>query len=265
MLFVDTHCHLNLEPLQENIKQVVERAQEAGVKRIVVPGIDLETSRKAVELATKYDCIYAAIGTHPNEANKFEERQVKVFEEMLKEQKVVAIGEIGLDFYHHPENAGLQDKLLDLMFSLATSQNKPVILHSRNSLDALLVKVKHWLEEQHQNDDRYFGVFHGFEGNSAQAKEVENMKMAIGVGGPVTFKNAHDKHMLVNEIGIQNVVLETDSPLLSPHPFRGQTNEPFRIPLIAEKIASLIQLPVEKVSEITNQNAQSLFRWDEIN
>ncbi|MHB8089800.1 MAG: TatD family hydrolase, partial [Anaerolineaceae bacterium] len=108
---------------------------------IVVPGIDLETSRKAVELATKYDCIYAAIGTHPNEANKFEERQVKVFEEMLKEQKVVAIGEIGLDFYHHPENAGLQDKLLDLMFSLATSQNKPVILHSRNSLDALLVKV----------------------------------------------------------------------------------------------------------------------------
>ncbi|MHB8089799.1 MAG: TatD family hydrolase, partial [Anaerolineaceae bacterium] len=124
---------------------------------------------------------------------------------------------------------------------------------------------KHWLEEQHQNDDRYFGVFHGFEGNSAQAKEVENMKMAIGVGGPVTFKNAHDKHMLVNEIGIQNVVLETDSPLLSPHLFRGQTNEPFRIPLIAEKIAFLIQLPVEKVSDITNQNAQSLFRWDEIN
>ncbi|MDP3721304.1 MAG: TatD family hydrolase, partial [Anaerolineaceae bacterium] len=101
MLFVDTHCHLNFEPFQENIYQIVERAQEAGVKRIVVPGIDLVTSRKAVELAVKFDCIYAAVGIHPNEAEKFDDSQIKALEDMLSEPKAVAIGEIGLDFYHH--------------------------------------------------------------------------------------------------------------------------------------------------------------------
>ncbi len=265
MLFVDTHCHLNFEPFQENVYQIVERAQEAGVKRIVVPGIDLVTSRKAVELAVKFDCIYAAVGIHPNEAEKFDDSQIKALEVMLSEPKVVAIGEIGLDFYHHPENAGFQDKLLDSMLALAKNHHKPVILHSRNALDALLVKIKQWIVDQQPNNNAYLGIFHGFEGNSAQAKEIRSMKMAIGVGGPITFKNAHDKHIMVTELGLENLVLETDSPLLSPHPYRGQTNEPFRIPLIAEKIASLLKIPTEKVSEITNQNAQSLFRWDEIN
>lgn len=256
---------MNLDVFEENIDQVVKRAQEAGVIRIVVPGIDVDTSKKAVELASKYECIYAAIGTHPNEAHKFEDSHIEAFEEMLKDPKVVAVGEIGLDFHHHPENAALQEKLLNVMLSLATNHHKPVILHSRNSLDALIDKVKGWIKDQQPMSNCFLGVFHGFEGNSAQAKEIQTLKMAIGVGGPITFKNAHDKHIMVKENGIRNTVLETDSPLLSPHPFRGQTNEPFRIPLIAEKIADLLQIPLEEVSELTNQNAQSLFRWDEIN
>lgn len=265
MLFVDTHCHLNLDVFEENIDQVVKRARETGVNKIVVPGIDVDTSRMAVELASKYECIYAAVGTHPNEVDKFEDSHIDAFKEMLKDPKVVAVGEIGLDFHHHPENAALQEKLLDVMFSLATDHYKPVILHSRNSLDALIEKVKHWIIIQQPISNKYFGVFHGFEGNNTQACQIQSMKMAIGVGGPVTFKNAHDKHIMVKEFGIQNMVLETDSPLLSPHPFRGQTNEPFRIPLIAEKLADLLQISMEQVSKITNQNAQSLFRWDEIN
>lgn len=265
MHFVDTHCHLNLEQFQENINQVVERAQVAGVNKIVVPGIDIETSRKAVDLAKKFDSIYAAVGTHPNDVDKFDDNQVKIYEDLLKEQKVVAIGEVGLDYYHHPENAVLQNKVLDIMLSLAANYQKPVILHSRNSLVELMSKVKHWIMQQELLSDHFYGVFHGFEGTATQVKEIESMKMLIGIGGPVTFKNAIDKQILVEEVGLNSLVLETDSPLLSPHPFRGKTNEPFRIPVIAEKIASILQLPIEIVSEITNQNAQSIFRWDEIN
>lgn len=265
MFFVDTHCHLNFDVFQENISQVVERAYESGVNKIVVPGIDLATSLKAVDLSSKFENIYAAVGVHPNEAGNFEDNNIRFFVELLKEPKVVAVGEIGLDFHHHPESAELQYRLLDKMLSLATEYQKPVILHSRNALDELLARVQRWIEEQLPIDNEYYGVFHGFEGNSVQANEIHAMKMAVGFGGPVTFKNALDKHKTVSELGIQNMVLETDSPLLSPHPFRGQTNEPFRIPVIAEKIASLLQMPLEQVSEITNRNAQSLFRWDEIN
>jgi len=263
--FVDTHCHLNFDVFTDIIDQVLERAQEAGVIKIVVPGIDVDTSRRAVELASKYECIYAAIGTHPNEADKFEESHIKIYEDLLGDSKVVAIGEIGLDFHHHPETGPRQNGLLDAMLFLAAQYNKPVLLHSRNALTPLISKIKKWVGSQKSIERRYFGVFHGFEGNASQAIEIQAMKMAIGVGGPVTFKNAINKHTMVQEIGIQNVVLETDSPLLSPHPFRGQTNEPFRIPLIAEKISALLQVPVERVSKTTNQNAQSLFRWDEIN
>lgn len=265
MRFVDTHCHLNFDVFTDIIDQVLERAQEAGVIKIVVPGIDVETSRRAVELASKYECIYAAIGIHPNEAEKFEECQLKVFEELLGEPKVVAIGEIGLDFHHHPETGPIQNTLLDAMLFIAAQYNKPVLLHSRNALTPLMEKIKNWVENQKSVENRLLGVFHGFEGGASQAIEIKAMKMAIGLGGPVTFKNAVEKHTMVQEIGIQNVVLETDSPLLSPHPFRGQTNEPFRIPLIAEKISTLLQVTMEQVSKMTNQNAQFLFRWDEIN
>lgn len=265
MQFVDTHCHLYFDVFHENITEVVERALDAGVNKIVVPGIDVETSRKAIELSLKFDNLYAAVGIHPNEAELFEEKQIIVFEEMLKETKVVAVGEIGLDFLHHPESVALQNRLLDAMLDLATDFNKPVILHSRNSLDELLARIKCWIETQSIIENKCLGVFHGFEGNSSQAIEIHKMNMAVGVGGPVTFKNAIDKHEMVTELGLRNMVLETDSPLLSPHPFRGQTNEPFRIPLIAEKIAGLLEMPLEEVSEITNRNAQSLFRWDEIN
>lgn len=265
MTFVDTHCHLNLDAFDENIDQVVERAQEAGVLKIVVPGIDVDTSRKAVELASRYECIYAAIGTHPNEAEIFEESHIKVLEDLLREPKVVAVGEIGLDFHHHPETEPRQNELLNVMLSLATQYNKPVILHSRNSMTSLMAIIKKWVERQQPNENRYLGVFHGFEGNSAQGIEVQKMKMAIGIGGPVTFKNALDKQLMVLELGLGSMVLETDSPLLSPHPFRGQTNEPCRIPVIAEKVANLLGTTMQQVSEITGQNAHSLFRWDEIN
>jgi TatD DNase family protein len=262
VFFVDTHCHLNFESFQDSIQQVVDRALEAGVNRIVVPGMDIRSSEKAVELASRFEHLYAAIGVHPNECGIYHKEDYRLFEGLSREQKVVAIGEIGLDFYHHPENQIDQFELLESMLTLASDHQKPVILHSRNALDPLFQVIKKWLKGI-QFTDRFFGVFHGFEGDTSQASTVQSLHMAVGIGGPVTFKNAVDKQKLVKDLGINNLVLETDSPLLSPHPFRGQPNEPSRIPLIAQKIANLLELSIEDVADITSKNAYSLFRWDD--
>lgn len=264
MLFVDTHCHLNFSVFNDHTHEVVQRAIDAGVNTMIVPGLDLETSETAVELTTRYKEIFAAVGVHPNEVRKWDDNQEKIFHEFLKERKVLAVGEIGLDFYRHPENKELQAQLLARMLEMASTFNKPVILHSRNSLTNLLGIIKEWIQARKNNLNNEFGIFHGFEGSQEQAVEVTRLNMRIGIGGPVTFKNAVEKQELVRKLELQHIVLETDSPLLSPHPYRGQTNEPSRIPVIAQKIAELHQVELEEVAQITTSNAKSLFRWDEI-
>lgn len=264
MLFVDTHCHLNFAVFKETINEVVQRAIDAGVNTMIVPGLDLETSEVAIELSTRYKEIFAAVGVHPNEVKKWDNEQEKVFSEFLKERNVLAVGEIGLDFYRHPEDKELQIQLLARMLDLATTYNKPVILHSRNSLTPLIGMIKDWIQKSRNRSNNEFGIFHGFEGTQEQALEITKMNMRIGIGGPVTFKNAVEKQDLVRKIELRHLVLETDSPLLSPHPYRGQTNEPCRIPVIAQKIAELHQVELAKVAQITTSNAKSLFRWDEI-
>lgn len=262
MQFVDTHCHLNFDSFRDNIHQVVDRALKAGVNRIVVPGLDLKTSERAVELSQKFDCIYAAVGVHPGEVESYNKEELKQFEKLVIEQKVVAVGEIGLDFYHHPESQLVQMEILDSMLNLASANNKPVILHSRNALDVLFLQVQNWMTTLRRFGEHQSGVFHGFEGDTDQGKFAQSLHMALGIGGPITFKNATDKQKLARELGISNFVLETDSPLLSPHPFRGQPNEPARIPIIAQKIADLLEISIEEVANVSSKNAQSLFRWD---
>lgn len=262
MQFVDTHCHLNLDSFRDNIHLVVDRAVKAGVNKIVVPGLDLETSERAVELSDDFECIYAAVGVHPNEAHKYSSSEFKQFERLIVEKKVVAVGEIGLDLYHHPETQLAQMEILESMLDLAKTQNKPVILHSRNALDVLSSQIQKWIKPSVNSEEQRFGVFHGFEGGADQGLFIQSLQMFLGIGGPVTFKNALDKQKVVKELSLTNFLLETDSPFLSPHPFRGQLNEPCRIPVIAAKIAELLEVTVEEVARITSHNAQSLFRWE---
>jgi TatD DNase family protein len=240
----------------------VDRALESGVKRIVVPGVDVESSEKAVNLASRFECIFAAIGVHPNDVEKFESQQFYSIEKLIKEPKVVAVGEIGLDFYHHPETQSKQEELLLSMLNLALENQKPVILHSRNSLEVLIDMIRNWKVSLQPILGACPGVFHGFEGNASQGEQLVSLGMMIGIGGPITYKNAQGKQDLVKGLGTYNLVLETDSPFLSPHPYRGQINEPARIPVIAQKIAELLEFPVEEVAKSTSQNAQLLFRWD---
>lgn len=262
MFFADTHCHLNLPCFQKNLQEVVDRALESGVNRIMVPGIDLETSIKAVELANHYPCIYASVGVHPNQMDRFNPSQILDFQQLISEKKVVAVGEIGLDFYRRSDNQNEQAEVLEVMLGLAAENQKPVILHSRNSFDRLFQFVKDWVESQTSHLPAFCGVFHGFEGNADQATKVRSLPMAIGIGGPLTYKNAIEKQNMVKESGGVSLILETDAPYLSPHPFRGTENEPSRIPIIAQKMAELCKITLEEVSTITNYNSQSLFKWE---
>ena len=262
VFFVDTHCHLNIDTFEDRIIEILDRANQADVFQIVIPGFDLCSSEKALELASKYSYIYAAVGIHPNEVNQFNQQQLRQLEGLIREPKSVAVGEIGLDFYHHPEEEAKQVDLLHSMLDLASINQKPVILHSRNSLEKLLEIIQQWIDLTPKSFNGPRGVFHGFEGDGTQSKIVQHMNMMIGVGGPITYKNAQIKQSMVKDAGINTLVLETDSPYLSPHPFRGQENEPSRIPLIAQKIADLLELSIDKVAEITTRNAQILFRLE---
>lgn len=261
--FVDTHCHLNFDTYQDTIHEVVNRALESGVNKIVVPGVDYDSSMKAVELASRFDCVYASVGIHPSDAHQAKKGYLQSFEKLVKEIKVVAVGEVGLDFYHHPETKTGQLEILDSMLSLASDNQKPVILHSRNALDLLIEIINQWVLQLKDEGKDFLGVFHSFEGNAVQGLKVRSLRMAMGIGGPVTFRNALEKQNMIQELGIQNLVLETDSPFLSPHPFRGIPNEPARIPVIGHKISELLGIPLEEVAQVTTANARLLFRWDD--
>jgi TatD DNase family protein len=268
VFFVDTHCHLNFESFDSDLNEVVARAVAAGVNRIVVPGLDLISSEKAVKIANQFENVYAAVGVHPNSLDTFEKDHLQRIEALAIGKKVVAIGEIGLDFYHHPETKPAQLELMEYMMDIATKVRKPVILHSRNSTDDLISIIERF---HRKNPDvvlvtnTFSGVFHAFDGTLEQAEKVRSMGFFLGFGGPLTYKNADQKRHILQELGLTNVVLETDAPFLTPEPFRGKRNEPAYIPLIAEKSSKVLNQSLESVSLITSSNANSLFNWDTIN
>jgi len=260
--FIDTHCHLNFETFDLRIEPVIQNAQISGVTHIVVPGVDLASSEKAVNLAQKHENVYAAVGVHPSDCDSYHDNQFEYFLDLAKERKVVAIGEIGLDFYHHPETELLQKLVLEKMLDLAETTEKPIILHSRNALPSLIKKICDWKKKVDRNRLGQSGVFHAFEGNSEHLDEIKKINFFVGIGGPVTYQNATQKQALIKKNGLDNIVLETDSPFLTPHPYRGKENEPARIPIIAQKVADLLELSIAEVAEKTSANAKQLFRMD---
>jgi TatD DNase family protein len=265
VIFVDTHCHLNFQSFGGDISQVIDRALDAGVVRIVVPGLDVRSSEEAVNIASRFESVYAAVGVHPNEVKSFEKGHLSVLEKLLSENKVVAIGEVGLDYYHHPETKNEQLSVLEIMINLSKNNSKPIILHSRTSIVDLLSIIQQSFGSIRAVETFFYGVFHAFEGNLEQAKLLKNLGFALGIGGPITYKNSLVKKEILTNIGLENIVLETDAPFLSPHPFRGLRNEPFRIPIIADKISNLLNISVEAVAQFTTRNAISLFHWGSIN
>ncbi len=263
-VFADTHCHLNLNLFQSDLNEVLERALQLGVKQIVIPGVDLETSRRAVRLSMENDHLYAAVGVHPNDALTWEKDTLAELKDLASSPRVVAIGEIGLDYYRNfaPEN--LQKEIFLAQLALAEETQKPVIIHGRQSLADLWQILSNWhqslLDHKSPIADRP-GVLHSYEGDLKTALQAIERGFRIGVSGPVTFQNAKDRQSVAVGLPVESILIETDAPYLTPHPFRGRRNEPSYVVWIAEKLAVLKDRPVSEIAAITTQNADRFFGW----
>ncbi|HVN56480.1 MAG TPA: TatD family hydrolase [Anaerolineaceae bacterium] len=260
----DTHCHLDFQAYDSDRDQVISRAWEKGVKWILNPGIDLQTSRDAIRLAEMFPGVYAAVGVHPNDGLSWDAGTLQELEKLAGHPRVLAIGEIGLDYYRDRTLPKVQMKIFRTQLELAARLHLPVIVHCRQAMEDLQKILKEWCFTIHSRvgeEKKPFGVLHSFDGDLDEARQAIEMSFLIGVGGPVTFQNARQKQELIKALPLENIVLETDAPFLTPHPYRGQRNEPGYIPLIAEAVATLQKRPFDTVARVTTQNAARLFSW----
>ncbi|WP_042453805.1 TatD family hydrolase [Neobacillus dielmonensis] len=252
MLF-DTHAHLNDEQFNEDLQEVIERMQEQGVSNVVVVGFDRPTIRRAMELTEQYDFIYACVGWHPVDAIDMTEEDLKWIEELSAHPKVVAIGEMGLDYHWDKSPKDIQKDVFRKQIRLAKKVKLPIVIHNREATADIVEILKQ------EGAEEVGGIMHCFSGSPETAKECINMNFYISLGGPVTFKNAKKPKDVAAEVPLEKLLIETDCPYLAPHPYRGKRNEPGFVKLVAEQIAEIKGLTYEEVAEATTQNAKKLF------
>jgi len=274
-MLTDTHCHLDLNKFNEDRDAVIQRALDAGVERILVPSLELESSKAIIELANSHPNIFAAIGFHPTDLETWADTSTKDLQHLsTSTDKIVAIGEIGLDYYwvKEPEKQALQREYLKHQLQLAQETNLPVIIHMREENDEwfgpasihLIEILTEWhanLKEQNHPLAEKPGVLHSFNGTLETAQKAIDLNFYIGVTGPVTYKNAEEKRNVIKQLPLEKLLIETDAPFLTPVPYRGKRNEPAFVAHIADKIAEIHMTTREQVAEITSANANHLFGW----
>jgi TatD DNase family protein len=264
---VDTHCHLNFDEFDPDRDEVVDRARENGISRILIPGIDIETSESAIKYASEYPEVYAAVGVHPNSAINWTTNTLDKIKKLAASQKVVAIGEIGLDYYRDQTPREIQMIAFEQQLELAAELELPVIIHNREASEDIHDIIQDWHYKIKANRSKLTekpGEMHAFTGDAVFAKLMISLNFTLGITGPLTFRNSHLLQSLVSEIPLERLFIETDSPFLTPHPFRGKRNEPANVRIVAEKIAELKAVPVKNVIEVTTASADFLFNWREI-
>jgi len=265
MALIDTHCHLYLPEFNPDLEAVIERALDCGVDRMVVVGIDAKTSQQAIRLAEQYQGIYAAIGIHPNspviDIND-EMNQIKV---MLSHPKVVAVGEIGLDYYREYVAVPEQKARLLRQLDLAAQADLPVIIHNREAIEDLYPILSNWVKEKKnpsQPDSKFAGVLHSFSEDVQWAQRMIDMGFLVGVSGVVTFPKARNIKEVVMTIPKTYLLIETDAPYLSPQNHRGKRNEPAFLAYTAQEIAKMQGCSLEVLADVTTHNAKILFGID---
>ena len=251
MFLTDTHAHLDFPQFDGDREEVIARALAAGVGSIINVGADLASSRRAVALAEAHPQIYAAVGVHPHDAKTLTDEVLKELRELAQHPKVIAIGEIGLDFYRDLSPRDEQQRAFERQLALASELGKPVIIHDRQAHAEVLAILRRWPGLR--------GVLHCFSGDLDMAHEAIEMGFYISVGGPVTFKNARRLPEIVRQLPLERLLVETDCPYLAPHPYRGKRNEPAYVRLVAQKVAELKGVPLERVARVTTANARQLF------
>jgi len=253
MNFVDSHAHIYLDDFKDDLDKVIETANKKGISTILMPAIDSSTHVAMLQTEQAYSAsCRSMMGLHPCSVKDDYQKELVQVADYLSRRKFVAIGEIGLDFYWDVSFQGQQYDTFQRQIGWALSYDIPVVIHSRNAVDECIQVV-----QDHQ-DGNLKGVFHCFSGTIDQARKIIELGFYLGIGGVLTYKNSGlDKVM--SEIGLANVILETDAPYLTPVPFRGKRNEPGHITIVGEKLAEINNIPVNEIANITTQNAQKLF------
>ncbi len=267
MRLVDSHCHLDVEQFDADRSAVLARAQAAGVELIVNPGIDLHHCRQALALADQQAAVYAAVGIHPNSSGDFSAHTLDALRVLVNHPKVVAIGEIGLDYYWEKVDPKQQAYAFRAQLDLAAELGLPVIIHNRNATDDTVKILAEWVQSLHSQTTPlaarpFWGVLHAFGGDLALAHRAYDWNFVLGVGGPITFRNAQRLQEVGAQLSLDRLMLETDAPYLTPHPHRGQRNEPAYIPLICAQIAQLRGLTPDAVAQATSAVAYRFFGLD---
>ena len=260
----DTHCHLDFDAFDGDRDEVISRARDAGVVRMLNPGIDLSSSSKALRLAEMYEEVFVACGVHPNDALSWDGETEQTLRQMVNHPKVVAIGEIGLDYYRDRAPRDLQKQILVKQLALAAEAVLPVVIHNRQAAEDTLDLLSAWYIDLVISGSRLAaqpGVLHSFSGDQEVATRAIAMNFMIGITGPITYRNADDLRNIVSSIPLSALLIETDAPFLTPQPRRGERNEPVYVAWVAEKIAELHYLPVKEAMEQTTANSYKLFHW----
>jgi TatD DNase family protein len=250
--FIETHCHL--DKLTWTVPEALQRASDAGVQKLLTIAVDAESLDFVTQTAGEHERVYGALGIHPHDAAQYSAAVAQQIEEQATRERIVAVGETGLDYHYMYAEREVQQEAFCAQLQQAERLQLPVVLHTRDAEEDTLRILK-----DHSVSRR--GVAHSFTGSCAMAQQMVEMGWLLGVNGIVTFKNAQDLRDTLKVVPLSSIILETDSPFLAPIPFRGKPNDPSRIPIIAEFLATWLEIPLEQLAEQTNENAQQLFQF----
>lgn len=256
-MLIDTHTHLDSPKFDDDREEVIARALEQGVTKLINIGFNRETIPTTMKLAETYDFIYAVVGWHPQDAITMEPGDLEWIESLAKHPKVVAIGEIGLDYYWDTSPRDVQHRVFREQIRLARKLNMPIVIHNRDAHEDILRLLKE------EKAGEVGGVMHSFSGSWETAKQCLDMGFYISFGGPITFKNAVQPKEVLSKVPLDRLLVETDSPYLTPHPFRGKRNESAHVRLVAEMAAEIKGISLQEIAKITSENAAQIFTFSQ--
>ena len=261
MTLIDTHAHLDFSKFDADRPGVIDRARAAGVAAIVNVGVDLDSSRRAVRLAEQYESIYAAVGVHPHDAKNLDGATLAELRELAQKPTVVAVGEIGLDYYRDLSPRDVQRRAFQAQLAWAAKLGKPVIIHDRDAHEEIMNTLTKWAQDLTSSTlSGRLGVLHTFSGDLEMAKRAIDLGFYISISGPVTYRNARQLPEIVRALPLDRLLVETDCPFLAPEPHRGKRNEPAYVRLVVERIAKLKGIPFDDLARATTTNARRLFK-----
>lgn len=252
MLFTDTHAHMDDYAFHRDREEILSTLKEQGLKFILTVGYDIESSENCLSLANKYNRVYAVVGVHPHEAKLLEEDSIHTLEKLIQQDKVVGIGETGLDYYRLLSNRTQQDRAFRIHLNLALTTKKPVVIHDRDAHQDIVSVLQEYKGQVN-------GVVHAFSGDKEMAEKVLDLGYYISVCGWITYKKSQDFRELIPYIPEDRLLVETDAPYIAPVPHRGKRNQPGYVKFTLEKLAEVRKVSFEKMCEVTTKNAETLF------